>query len=75
MLTVCLIQRDVSMEDVVLSLEDVPVTRPVHLDKYAATEYARTFDVHVILTVCLQRDVSMENVVLSLSNNVENDMI
>ena len=75
MLTVCLIQRDVSMEYVVLSLEDVPVTRPVNLDKYASTEYARTFDVHVILTVCLQRDVSTENVVLSLSNNVENDMI
>ena len=73
MLTVCLIQRDVSMGDVVLSLEDVPVTRPVNLDKYAATEYARTFYVHVILTVCLQRDVSTENVVLS--NNVENEMI
>ena len=74
MLTVCLIQRDVSMEDVVLSLEDVLVTKTVHLVKYASTESARPFDVHVILTVCLQRDVSMENVVLSLSNNVENDI-
>ena len=66
MLTVCLIQRDVSMEDVSLKLENVHVIVTACLQRNVSMEDVKQEDVHVIVTARLQRNVSMEFVFLIL---------